>query len=110
MKRTDKAATGMATLTPRERDVIGYVAAGKPNKVIALELGISMRTIETHRARIFHKMGVRNAVELVRRVYAPAGAVTELLLLEPVAGLDGEAPRRPDPGQDLSARYARAQD
>jgi len=58
-------------LTPREQDVIGYVALGKSNKVIALELGLSMRTVETHRARIFRKMGVRNATELARRVYAP---------------------------------------
>jgi DNA-binding NarL/FixJ family response regulator len=57
-----------AVLTPRERDVMAYVALGKPNKIIAAELGVSQRTIEAHRARIFQKMQVRNAVELARCV------------------------------------------
>ena len=55
-------------LTPRERDVMDYVALGKPNKIIAAELGVSQRTIEAHRARIFQKMRVRNAVELAHRL------------------------------------------
>ncbi len=62
----------VAVLTPRERDVMAYVATGKPNKVIAAELGVSQRTIEAHRARIFQKMKVRNAVELAHRLLAPA--------------------------------------
>lgn len=53
-------------LTLREREVTSYITRGTPNKVIAAELGISQRTIEAHRARIFMKLGVRNAVELVR--------------------------------------------
>jgi len=60
---------GWAVLTTRERDVIHPVAEGKSNKLIAMELGISMRTVEAHRARIFYKMGVRNAVQLAREVY-----------------------------------------
>ncbi|MEO6983992.1 MAG: LuxR C-terminal-related transcriptional regulator [Paralcaligenes sp.] len=63
--------TRFPTLTPRERDVMAYVAMGKPNKIIAAELGVSQRTVEAHRARIFQKMRVRNAVELVRCVLAP---------------------------------------
>lgn len=55
-----------SALTPREFDVMHYVAEGTPNKVIAAELGVSQRTIEAHRARIFQKMQVRNAVELAR--------------------------------------------
>ncbi|CAP40861.1 response regulator transcription factor [Bordetella petrii] len=51
-------------LTPRERQVVSYLAAGKPNKVVAIELGISLRTAEAHRARIFRKLGVRNTLEL----------------------------------------------
>lgn len=58
----------ISTLTPRERDVMRYVALGTPNKIIAAELGVSQRTIEAHRARGFQKLQVRNAVELVRRV------------------------------------------
>ena len=62
------AHSPFSVLTPRERDVMDYVARGKPNKIIAAELGVSQRTIEAHRARIFQKMQVRNAVELAHRV------------------------------------------
>jgi two-component system, LuxR family, response regulator DctR len=54
----------IATLTPREMEVMEAVAAGRLNKVIADDLGVSMRTIEVHRSRVFEKMGVRGAVEL----------------------------------------------
>ena len=64
----NRAGSGWRALTARERDVIHPVAEGKSNKLIASELGISMRTVEAHRARIFHKMGVRNAVQLARTV------------------------------------------
>ncbi|WZB66736.1 LuxR C-terminal-related transcriptional regulator [Achromobacter xylosoxidans] len=47
----------LATLTPREREIVAYVAAGEPNKVIAIDLAISLRTVEAHRARIFAKLG-----------------------------------------------------
>jgi two-component system, LuxR family, response regulator DctR len=51
-------------LTERERDVMRLVAEGRPNKLIADELAISVRTVEVHRARVFEKMDVRSAVEL----------------------------------------------
>ena len=54
----------LAELTERERDVLRLVVAGRPNKLIADDLGISVRTVEVHRARVFEKMGVRSAVEL----------------------------------------------
>lgn len=62
-------------LTPRERDVMSHVAVGKPNKIIAAELGVSQRTIEAHRARIFQKMRVRNAVELAHRLLGSDTAI-----------------------------------
>jgi DNA-binding NarL/FixJ family response regulator len=69
MKHVDDIeGAGWTVLTARERDVIHPVAEGKSNKLIAMELGISMRTVEAHRARIFYKMGVRNAVQLAREV------------------------------------------
>lgn len=61
---------GWQALTARERELLYPVTEGKANKLIAMELGISMRTVEAHRSRIFKKMGVRNAVQLARAVYA----------------------------------------
>ena len=54
----------LASLTSREKEVMGCILAGKMNKVIADELNIAMRTVEVHRAHIFEKMGVKSAVEL----------------------------------------------
>ncbi len=51
-------------LTERERDVMGLVVEGLPNKLIADQLDISVRTVEVHRARVFEKMAVKSAVEL----------------------------------------------
>ena len=55
---------GLADLTERETEVMRLVIDGKPNKLIADELGISVRTVEVHRARVFDKMNVKSAVEL----------------------------------------------
>lgn len=62
------AQHGSTTLTPRERDILSYLVSGKSNKFIAIELNISSRTAEAHRARIFRKMGVRNVMELACRM------------------------------------------
>ncbi len=51
-------------LTERERDVMRLVVGGLPNKLVADQLEISVRTVEVHRARVFDKMGVKSAVEL----------------------------------------------
>ncbi len=59
-------AERMATLSEREQEVMRLLVVGKQNKVIADELSIAMRTVEAHRARIFEKLGVRSAVELVK--------------------------------------------
>ena len=52
------------SLTERERDVMRLVVGGLPNKLVADQLNISVRTVEVHRARVFDKMGVKSAVEL----------------------------------------------
>ncbi len=60
----------LATLTPREREVLGHLVAGQPNKTIAYDLGSSPRTVEVHRARVMEKMGARSLPELVRMTIA----------------------------------------
>ena len=54
----------LASLSAREREVLDLILAGRMNKVIADQLGISVRTVEVHRAHIFEKLGVKTAVEL----------------------------------------------
>jgi two-component system, LuxR family, response regulator DctR len=68
LKAGDSANTAqlLQSLSQREIDVMHLVLKGKLNKVIAGDLGISMRTVEVHRANIFTKMRVRSAVELAR--------------------------------------------
>ncbi|SEL31168.1 two component transcriptional regulator, LuxR family [Roseateles sp. YR242] len=64
--RHDEAALGhrVGELTEREREVMQLVVQGLPNKLIADQLNISVRTVEVHRARVFEKMNVKSAVEL----------------------------------------------
>ncbi|OYT89231.1 MAG: DNA-binding response regulator [Burkholderiales bacterium PBB6] len=64
--RVDQRATqqALSDLTEREREVMQLVVEGKPNKLIADALDISVRTVEVHRARVFEKMNVKSAVEL----------------------------------------------
>jgi FixJ family two-component response regulator len=57
-----------AALTPREREVLELIVAGKLNKVIADQLAISPKTVEVHRSRVMEKMGVRSVAELVQAV------------------------------------------
>jgi two-component system response regulator DctR len=65
-KRSDGDSRGalLASLTPREQDVMHRVAMGKLNKVIADDMHVSMRTVEVYRARVFAKLGVRSSAEL----------------------------------------------
>jgi two-component system, LuxR family, response regulator FixJ len=56
----------LATLSPRERDVLGGLVAGNPNKTIAHDLGISPRTVEIYRANVMTKMKAGSVSELVR--------------------------------------------
>jgi FixJ family two-component response regulator len=55
-----------ATLTPREREVMDCVVRGLANKVIAMDLDVSQRTVEIHRARVMEKMSARSLADLVR--------------------------------------------
>jgi two-component system response regulator FixJ len=73
----EAAAARMARLTPREREVLQEIVAGKLNKVIAANLGLSTRTVEIHRARIMEKMQVRSVSNLVQVVLAARGGQNE---------------------------------
>jgi two-component system response regulator FixJ len=57
---------GFGTLTYRERQILQYVVDGLTNKEIAVDLGLSYRTVEVHRRHIMEKIGARNTAELVR--------------------------------------------
>jgi two-component system, LuxR family, response regulator FixJ len=59
-------AARIATLTPREAEILQLLVEGLPNKTIAYDLGSSPRTVEVHRARIMEKMAARSLAELVR--------------------------------------------
>ena len=58
----------LESLTPREREVLTMVSSGKPNKIMAADLGVSQRTVEIHRARVMEKMGASSLAQLVRMV------------------------------------------
>jgi two-component system response regulator FixJ len=60
------AARRIGTLSTREREVLDGLLAGRPNKLIAYHLGISVRTVEVHRARMMERLGVRQFAEVIR--------------------------------------------
>jgi FixJ family two-component response regulator len=67
-ERAERASieSKLATLTPREREVLGHVVAGRLNKQIAGDLGTVEKTIKVHRGRMMEKLGVRTVADLVR--------------------------------------------
>ncbi len=66
MTERQKLLDMVATLSEREREVFHRVAAGDMNKVVAMDLGISTRTVEVHRSQVMRKLGVRTLAQLVR--------------------------------------------
>jgi FixJ family two-component response regulator len=54
------------SLSPREKEVFELIVAGKANKVVAIDLGLSERTVEIHRSNVMEKMGARSVAHLVR--------------------------------------------
>ena len=64
------AAAKVAALTPRQRQVLQGIVQDKPNKIIAYELGLSIRTVESYRAHLLMKIGVRGTAGAVRLALA----------------------------------------
>jgi len=62
----DQIRTRLESLTPREREVLQLMTRGRPNKLMAADLGLSQRTIEIHRARVMEKMHASSLAQLVR--------------------------------------------
>ena len=75
--RRAQVAARLAALTEREREVMRLVIEGRPNKVIAEELNISMRTVEFHRANVMEKMGAGSLASLMQLVAFGAGGPVE---------------------------------
>jgi DNA-binding NarL/FixJ family response regulator len=65
-ERNGRGAAASGTLTSRQRQIVQLVAEGKSNEQTARSLGISARTVETHRAHIMQRLGLRSVVQLVR--------------------------------------------
>ena len=64
--RRSEVQQRLASLTPRERQVMDLIVDGSANKVIAIDLGLSERTVEIHRAKVMDKMGARSVAHLVK--------------------------------------------
>jgi two-component system, LuxR family, response regulator FixJ len=65
-REAELAAQRIATLSPRERQVLDSLLAGRPNKLIAFDLNISVRTVEVHRARMMVRLGTKQFADAIR--------------------------------------------
>ena len=70
MAETDELRARIASLTPREKEVLDLVVAGAANKQISSELGVSLKTVEAHRARVMDKLQAESLSHLVRMALA----------------------------------------
>ena len=66
LRHTDRIRERLASLSPREHEVLELVTQGKANKMVASDLGVSQRTVEIHRAHVMQKMEATSLAELVR--------------------------------------------
>lgn len=78
----EKAATNVASLTPRQRQIMDLVLEGHPSKNIAADLGISQRTVEKHRAAIMKRTGSKSLPALARLALFAAWNSIDLSMLQ----------------------------
>ena len=83
----DSAASYLAGLTPRQRDVMERMLAGHPSKNIAADLHISQRTVESHRAAIMKRTGAKSLPALARLAFVATGGGAGAPFREPRNGL-----------------------
>jgi two-component system response regulator FixJ len=76
-KHTTAAAARIAILSPREKEVLEGLMAGRQNKVIAAQLGISVRTVEGHRIRMLERLGTHRLAEAIRLAVLASWAPTD---------------------------------
>src|SRR5262249_34930214 len=73
-RKNDPEIRGLAKLTERERQVVGYAALGHSNKLIAYELGLALPTVANHLTEACTKLGLRSRAELIQAYAALAGS------------------------------------
>jgi DNA-binding CsgD family transcriptional regulator len=100
--RSGDAASRLAALPPRCRDVLSGIVAGRSNKVIAYQLGISPRTVECHRAHMMQRLGARHVADAIRIAYEATQAL--VLELNTPQSVDGERQLRSSAQKQCSVR------